>query len=116
MIRIRIIQRHDGCLHYLQADGHASRNGAFSLDCGIVSALLRSFGLWAGDQDGLHVAGRAGQKGEFALVVDTPEGDLAMVLRGASQFLLRGLLDLQAASPEEIQITLENSEEKYNGT
>lgn len=116
MIRIRIVLGHDGCVQVLHADGHATRSAAYSLDCGIVSALLRSFGLWANDLNGLHVAGRATRKGEYSLAIESPVGELAMVLRGASQFLLQSLLDLQVASPEEIQIVIENSEEKYNGT
>ena len=116
MIRIRIIIGFDSCILNLVATGHAPRNGSSSLPCGIVSALLRSFGLWSLDQADFHAAGRIDQEGHFEVSLAPSNEQARNTLRGASLFLIQGLGDVKSTAPDSIQLILENSEEKYNGT
>ncbi len=97
----------DGLLESYDAAGHAgeSPRGA-NIACAAVTALLRTAGKLC-ESRGLVQDGGGGKRGELRLIVaPVPDAEREW-LRGVTDFLLRGVHDLQDEFPREIQLLLE---------
>ena len=109
-MRIDLRVSPDGLLRRFEARGHAGtvRSGG-NIACAAATALLRTAGRVCAEH-GLPYDGGAGTQGEMRLVV-TPEAVSEMGwLRGVTDFLVRGMKDLQNEFPEEIILRVEMTE------
>ena len=110
MVRILISLSPDGHLHGFEAEGHAGVTvRGQNIACAAVTTLLRTAGRLCAER-GITVAGGAGEPGEMRLILSAgaaPEGGW---LRGVTDFLLRGVKDLQDEFPKEIALRVEMTE------
>jgi uncharacterized protein YsxB (DUF464 family) len=99
----------DGLLRRFEARGHAGTVAAGgNIACAAVTTLLRTAGRLCVEH-GIVQSGGAGQPGEMTLSVSPKAADEAW-LKGMSDFLLRGMIDLQADFPKEITLRVESME------
>ena len=97
----------DGLLLRFDADGHAGSDPrGQNIACAAVTTLLRTAGRLCAERSLVREGG--GEKpGELRLVVaPVPERDRPW-LRGVTDFLLRGMKDLQDEFPREIHLRFE---------
>ncbi len=95
----------DGCLGSFRASGHAggAREGV-SIPCAAVTTLLRTAARTLSAFDCLVLLGEADSPGEMRLEI-APDGRAdPRWLQGVTDFLLRGLSDLEAEYPGEIAV------------
>ena len=105
MLRIVLRYRSNGLLQSVRASGHAGDDAAGrNVACAAAMALLRTAGAL------LYEAGTAGgsarRPGSLRFTVAVPAGADASWLRGVSDFLLRGLQDLQKEHPSAVAVTV----------
>ena len=112
-MRILIALSPDGLLRRFEAVGHAGAAvRGHNVACAAVTTLLRTTGRLCVER-GITLAGGAGgagEPGEMRLILSAgaaPEGGW---LRGVTDFLLRGVKDLQEEFPKEIALRLEMTE------
>ena len=110
MVRILIALSPGGLLRRFEAEGHAGAAvRGQNVACAAVTTLLRTTGRLCVER-GITLAGGAGEPGEMRLILSAgaaPEGGW---LRGVTDFLLRGVKDLQEEFPKEIALRLEMTE------
>jgi uncharacterized protein YsxB (DUF464 family) len=97
----------EGLLRSFAADGHAGIDPrGKNIACAAVTALLRTAAKLCAER-ALVREGAGVKPGELRLVVTSvPEAERAW-LRGVTDFLLRGMKDLQDEFPREIHLLLE---------
>ena len=97
----------DGLLERFDAEGHAGSDprGA-NIACAAVTTLLRTAGRLCAAH-ALVQEGGGEKPGELRLVVAPVADEEREWLRGVTDFLLRGVHDLQDEFPREIQLLLE---------
>ena len=110
MVRVLIALSPDGLMRRFEAEGHAGAAArGNNIACAAVTTLLRTAGRLCAER-GIAVAGGAGESGEMRLILSAagaPEGGW---LRGVTDFLLRGVKDLQDEFPKEIALRVEMME------
>lgn len=97
----------DGLLLRFEADGHPGNEPrGRNIACAAATTLLRTAGKLCAER-ALVREGGAGKPGELRLVVaPVPDGERAW-LKGVTDFLLKGVKDLQDEFPREIRLLLE---------
>lgn len=108
---VRILVSRDGLLKMFDADGHAGadpRGG--NLACASATTLLRTAARLCVAR-GMAVEGGAAARGAMRCVVQVRRDEDAGWLRGATDFLLRGLQDLREEFPGAVFVTVEMTEE-----
>jgi uncharacterized protein YsxB (DUF464 family) len=109
-VRILLAVSPDGLLRRFEAEGHAGAKAAGSnIACAAVSMLLRTAGRLCAER-GLALDGGAGNPGEMRLVLSPEPGTGSGWLRGVTDFLLRGVKDLEDEFPKEIVLRVEMTE------
>jgi uncharacterized protein YsxB (DUF464 family) len=101
----------DGLLKRFEAAGHAGpiRRGE-NAACAAATTLLRTAARVCAGR-GIETEGGAGQRGEMSCVVKPAGAADAAWLRGATDFLVRGLQDLREEFPEAVVVTMEVTED-----
>lgn len=106
--------RSDGTLAGVRASGHAGREPAgANIACAAATVLLRTAGSLLAAAGAAQ--GGADRPGELAFTVALPRGrgggaEVAW-LRGVSEFLLRGLRDLERERPDAVSVTVSGGKE-----
>ncbi len=97
----------DGCLASFRAQGH-SGSGSYGANpaCAAATQMLRTAARLLYSVDGLVKDGGAGSSGEMRLTISREAKTGRDWLRGVTDFLLRGLRDLEAEFPSEISLTV----------
>lgn len=112
MMRIRVVVSPEGALKSFEAEGHAGEDAAgTNIACAAATTLLRTTArLCAGR--GLVAGGRATQPGFMSLTLRPVEPAESAWLKGVTDFLLRGVKDLQDEFPEDfiVQVTMTEDE------
>ena len=110
MVRILVALSPDGLLRRFEAEGHAGAEAwGQNIACAAVTAMLRTAGRLCAER-GITLAGGAGEPGEMRLILSAGAAPEAGWLRGVTDFLLRGVKDLQDEFPEEIALRVEMTE------
>ena len=109
-MRIDLRVSPDGLLRRFEAKGHAGtvRSGA-NVACAAATVLLRTAGRLCAEH-GVAARGGAGAPGEMRLVVSLEASSEVGWLRGMTDFLVRGMKDLQDEFPKEIILQIETTE------
>ena len=109
-MRILLSVSPDGLLRRFEAHGHAgvAVRGS-NIACAAVTALLRTTGRLCVAR-GLALEGGHGDPGEMELCVAAAAPPQSEWLRGVTDFLLRGIRDLQEEFPTEIAVRMETTE------
>jgi uncharacterized protein YsxB (DUF464 family) len=105
-MRVRVLLSADGALRRFEAHGHAGSAAGANIPCAAVTTLLRTAGRLC-IEHGIAEGGGAEKPGEMALIVSSGAPGEQGWLRGMSDFLMRGLKDLQAEFPAEIALRVE---------
>ena len=97
----------DGCLASFRAQGHAEdgRYGS-NIACAAATQMLRTAARLFSSVRGAVRAGGADAPGDMSLEIAGDADVDREWLRGATDFLLRGLRDLQAEFPREIALSI----------
>jgi len=97
----------DGCLASFRAQGH-SGSGSYGANpaCAAVTQMLRTTARLVYSVDGLVMDGGADSPGEMRLELSRDAKTNREWLRGVTDFLLRGLRDLEAEFPGEISLSV----------
>jgi hypothetical protein len=101
VLRIAVELSPTGLLRRFNARGHAG-GAKDGLACACATLLLRTTGRVLGDH-GVNFEGEANAAGEMSLVVE----DQSEWVAGVSDFLVRGLCDLEIEFPGQIVIEWE---------
>ena len=110
MVRVLIALTPEGLLRRFEAEGHAGAAvRGQNIACAAVTTLLRTAGRLCTER-GITLAGGAGQPGEMRLILSAPAAPEGGWLRGVTDFLLRGVKDLQDEFPKEIALRVEMTE------
>ena len=112
-MRIRIAVSSDGSLRGFEADGHAGADAAGrNVACAAATVLLRTTArLCAGR--GIVASGQSPAPGRMSCVISparTGDGDW---LEGVTDFLLRGVKDLQDEFPAEFVVQVNVTEDDH---
>jgi uncharacterized protein YsxB (DUF464 family) len=95
----------DGCLAGFMADGHAGGPPGTNIACAAVTALLRTAARTVSGA-GLAAGGGAESPGAMRLAVGPAAGSRRDWLRGVTDTLLRGLADVAAEAPGEVEVRI----------
>jgi uncharacterized protein len=100
-----------GLLRGFTAAGHAgaAARGA-NVPCAAATVLLRTTGRLCAAR-GVALEGAAEQPGRMSLRLSPHAGEDAGWLRGLTDFLMRGLQDLQDEFPREVVVQVETTED-----
>ena len=110
MVRILIALSPDRLMRRFEAEGHAGAAlRGQNIPCAAVTTLLRTAGRLCAER-GLAVSGGAGEPGEMRLILSSGATSEGEWLRGMTDFLLRGVRDLQDEFPKEIALRVEMTE------
>ncbi len=110
MLRILLEVSKDKLLRRFDAKGHAGADLGRNIACAAATILLRTAGRECTAR-GIVASGSKGEPGEMAMVlVDSREGHQEW-LRGVTDFLVRGMSDLQRDFPDEIALRVETTED-----
>jgi uncharacterized protein YsxB (DUF464 family) len=110
-LRVDLALSPDGLLRRFEARGHAGvvRSGS-NIACAAATVLLRTAGRVCAEHGVPHEGG-AGVRGEMKLVVAPGASSEIGWLRGVTDYLVRGMNDLQDEFPKEIALRVEMTEE-----
>lgn len=117
MIHLSIVLRPDGCLEAFRASGHSSRGGRGNdVVCASATVLLRTAGRLLEAEPGLRARGDAPEPGKMRLRLGrAPEAQRGRV-RGITDFLVRGLLDLRSEYPDIVSLEIRQKGSTEYGT
>jgi uncharacterized protein YsxB (DUF464 family) len=103
LVRVTVELFPDGCLASFRAEGHAEggSHGA-NLACAAVTQLLRTAARLLCSVHGLVKTGGADTPGEMHIELSRDFTTDREWLRGVTDFLLRGIRDLEAEFPAEV--------------
>ncbi len=115
---MEIARAANGSLKRLTAKGHAVAGPlGGNIVCAAASVLIRSSARVLETEPGIQLSGGADARGEFLVEVESVAPDRVDWVCGVTDFLLRGLADLAADYPREVQIRIDAREgEKAHGT
>jgi uncharacterized protein YsxB (DUF464 family) len=108
----RIQLDENGCIRYVEANGHAG--GALkgeNLPCAGVTVLLRTAARLFEQEKGLHLEGSAPHRGNLSFRIAGYSKESMERVRGITDFLCLGLNDLKNDFPKDIDIRIETSKE-----
>jgi uncharacterized protein YsxB (DUF464 family) len=109
-LRVDLQVSPEGLLRRVEAKGHAGavRSGG-NIACAAATVLLRTAGRVCAEHGVPHEGG-AGTPGEIRLVVTPGASTEIGWLRGVTDYLVRGMTDLQDEFPKEIAVRVEMTE------
>ena len=123
MIRCAIRLDASGCLEGFAASGHAleargagAEGPGVDLACAAVTTLLRTVSRMLYLHPELRAEGRADRPGEMLLEVGPVPESGREWLRGATDFLLAGLRDVQEEHPQDLEIAITRKGTTNHGT
>lgn len=107
MITLTLQLHPDGCLAAVRATGHAGwgKRGE-DIVCAAAAALVRTAGRLLEAEPGLQAAGEAPFPGRVSLSLEKPPEERRERVRGITDFLVRGLLDLESEYPDNIAVEI----------
>ena len=110
MVRVLLVVSPDGLLRSFDAEGHAGAAAAGSnIACAAITMLLRTAGRLC-TAHGIAQDGGCGEPGAMRLAVSTVTPAHREWLRGVTDFVVRGVSDLQSEFPREIALRMEMTE------
>lgn len=109
VLRITLAVSRDGLLRRFEATGHAGADLGRNIACAAATVLLRTAGRECTAR-GIVESGSADQPGEMAMALNR-SGRHAEWLRGVTDFLRRGMGDLQKEFPDKIALRVETTED-----
>ncbi len=108
MIEISINLDGEGCLAELKAGGHAlAGDKGQDIVCAAVTVLLRTAAKLLTLTGGLRVQAEAPEPGKMAISVQRSPGQRTAWLTGLTEFLVSGLMDLEAEYPDRVSVSTE---------
>ena len=110
VLRVRLELSKDGLLRRFDAKGHAGADLGRNVACAAATVLLRTAGRECAAR-GIVESGSAAQPGEMAMVLRDTGDDRGGWLRGVTDFLLRGMSDLQKEFPGKVALRVETTED-----
>ncbi len=117
MIRLLVWLRADGCLESFRAAGHSDLGGkGADTVCAAVTVLLRTAGRLLESDALLGAEGEAPEPGAMRLRLPEPPDDRRERVRGVTDFLVRGLRDLQAEFPDRVELSIRQKGRVLYGT
>jgi uncharacterized protein YsxB (DUF464 family) len=117
VIHLRIMLRPDGCLEAFQASGHSTQGGrGKDIVCASVTVLLRTAGRLLEAEPGLQARGEAPEPGEMSLRLAQATEAQRDRIRGITDFLVRGLLDLRSEYPDIVSLEIRQKGSTEYGT
>ncbi len=109
MIEVRIEREAGGALVRVSSTGHAGAGN--SAACLAVTTLLKSAARALAERPALQITGAAPHPGSMRFRVEVPNAEDLEYARGVTELLVRGLSELAAEFPEELRLTLHESDE-----
>ena len=107
MIELRVNLYRDGCLKGFQASGHAgSGKKGEDIVCAAVTVLLRTAARLISGEKGLETGGEALGPGEMTFFLISMPAEYREWVKGITDFLLGGLLDLKDEFPDYLTIDI----------
>ena len=110
MLHVRLELSKEGLLKRFDAQGHAGDDLGKNVVCAAATVLLRTAGRECLAR-GIVAGGNAARPGEMAMVLRDTGDDRGGWLRGVTDFLLRGMSDLQKEFPEKVALRVETTED-----
>lgn len=112
-MRILIVVSPEGALKSFEAEGHAGEDVAgTNIACAAATTLLRTTARLCAGRD-LVAEGRATERGFMSLALRSVESADGAWLRGVTDFLLRGVKDLQDEFPEDFVVQVRMTEDEH---
>ena len=109
MLSVRLSVSSAGLLRRFEAQGHAGADLGKNIACAAATALLRTAER-ACRERGFVAQRLAAHPGQMSMVLgDLPESRTGW-LRGVTDFLLRGMSDLQTEFPDQIVLRVETED------
>jgi uncharacterized protein len=107
MVTVRIWLDEGGCLRRVSATGH-SLAGPVGGDvpCAAVSVLVRTVARLVAMETRIASSGSSGGRGDLDFEVKDCPGNLREWLRGATDFLIRGVTDVSGEFPDDVSIEM----------
>jgi uncharacterized protein YsxB (DUF464 family) len=110
VVRVDLRVSPEGLLRRFEAKGHAGAvTPGDNIACAAATVLLRTAGRVCAEH-GVPYDGGAGGPGEMRLVVSLEASSEVGWLRGVTDYLVRGMKDLQDEFPNEIILRVEMTE------
>ena len=110
MLRVLLELSKDKLLRRFDAKGHAGADPGTNIACAAATVLLRTAGREC-TAHGIVASGSAAKPGEMEMVLKDSDGVEEQWLRGVTDFLVRGMSDLQQEHPGEIALRVETMED-----
>ncbi|MFO8064443.1 MAG: ribosomal-processing cysteine protease Prp [Spirochaetota bacterium] len=108
---IRVVLQHDGygCLSRVRMEGHAGGGPVGDNPvCAAATVLARTAARLLDAASGIEVHGEADHEGMLEVVVTAYEPETLNYLKGASDYLLVGLRDLEREYPNHVAVLAED--------
>jgi len=107
LIRVEIARAARGSLRQLKATGHAIGGPlGGNIVCAAASVLIRTAARTLESEPGIRLSGGANARGEFSVEVESVAADRVDWVCGVTESLLRGLADLVADYPREVEVRI----------
>ena len=107
MIELKVNLHRDGCLKGFQASGHAgSGKKGEDIVCAAVTVLLRTAARLISREKGLETRGEALEPGGMTFFLKSMPAEYREWVKGITDFLLGGLLDLKDEFPDYLTIDI----------
>ncbi len=110
MLQVRLFLSKDGLLKRFDAQGHAGADLGKNVACAAATVLLRTAGRECAAR-GIVAGANAAQPGEMAMVLTDRGEDRGGWLRGVTDFLVRGMSDLEREFPDKVVLHVETTED-----
>jgi uncharacterized protein YsxB (DUF464 family) len=111
VIQVEIVVDHRGALQGFSVSGHAgSGPRGEDLVCAAVSVLFRTAARILQLQPDVEVQGRLEKNGMMELQIEEVSAERRQWLVGLSDFLIRGVRDLQEENPKAISVRVSEGE------
>ncbi len=109
MLSVLLAVSRNKLLRRFEAKGHAGADAGRNVACAAATILLRTAGRECSAR-GIVADGSAPGPGEMAMVLSGPAANDEW-LRGVTDFLVRGMSDLQREYPDQIALRVETTED-----
>ena len=110
VLHVRLELSKDGLLKRFDAQGHAGDDLGKNVACAAATVLLRTAGRECAAR-GIVARGNAARPGEMAMVLKDRGEDRGEWLRGVTDFLVRGMSDLEREFPDRVVLCVETTED-----
>jgi len=110
VLRILLQVSRDQLLRGFKAQGHTGGDLGRNIACAAATALLRTTGRVCTAR-GVVAGGSKGSPGDMAMVLRNDGEGSGDWLRGVTDFLVRGMSDLQTEFPDQIALRVEMTED-----